>query len=135
MIRTAQLQPHTSLSTRMRSRSDRSHKKPAAVSLFSGAGGFCEGVRLAGYDVICAVENDRDASRTHAANFPEVPLFAEDIRRFLRDEKLGVPGKRILQRGQSISSTAAHLARGSAKSVRAIPKIREIASIENSFAS
>jgi DNA (cytosine-5)-methyltransferase 1 len=80
----------------MRSRSDRSHNKPAAVSLFSGAGGFCEGVRLAGYDVICAVENDRDASRTHAANFPEVPLFADDIRRFLRDEKPGVPGKNDL---------------------------------------
>jgi DNA (cytosine-5)-methyltransferase 1 len=80
----------------MRSRSDRRHNKPVAISLFSGAGGFCEGVRLAGYEVICAVENDRDASRTHSANFPEVPLFSSDIRKFLRDEKPGVPGKNDL---------------------------------------
>jgi site-specific DNA-cytosine methylase len=32
-----------------------------AVSLFSGAGGFCEGVRLAGWNVICAVESNAQA--------------------------------------------------------------------------
>ena len=62
-----------------------------AVSLFSGAGGFCEGVRLAGYKIVCAVESDPSASLTHAANFPEVPLFKGDIRRFLLDQQNGVP--------------------------------------------
>jgi DNA (cytosine-5)-methyltransferase 1 len=79
-----------------RSRDDQRCKGPSAVSLFSGAGGFCEGVRLADYDVLCAVDDDRHACRTHSANFPEVPLFAGDIRRFLRDEQPGVPGKENL---------------------------------------
>jgi DNA (cytosine-5)-methyltransferase 1 len=62
-----------------------------AVSLFAGAGGFCEGVRLAGFKVICAVEQDPAACETHAANFRNVALFDDDIRHFLRDEKKGVP--------------------------------------------
>jgi DNA (cytosine-5)-methyltransferase 1 len=64
-----------------------------AVSLFSGAGGFCEGVRLAGFKVICAVESDEAACRTHSANFADVALFEGDIARFLRDEKRGIPGR------------------------------------------
>jgi DNA (cytosine-5)-methyltransferase 1 len=66
---------------------------PRAISLFSGAGGFCEGVRLAGFKVICGVESDEAACRTHAANFDDVALFEGDIARFLRDEKHGVPGR------------------------------------------
>lgn len=62
------------------------------VSLFSGAGGFCEGFRLAGLEVICAVESDAQACLTHTANFGEVPLFRNKIERFLRDEQEGVPG-------------------------------------------
>jgi DNA (cytosine-5)-methyltransferase 1 len=54
-----------------------------AVSLFSGCGGFCEGVRLAGFDVKGAVEHDRFAVETYKHNFPEVPLFPEDIHFFL----------------------------------------------------
>jgi DNA (cytosine-5)-methyltransferase 1 len=75
----------------MGSRNNQHRRRLSAVSLFSGAGGFCEGVRLAGYDVLCAVEVDRDACRTHSENFPEVPLFKGDIRRFLRDEYPGIP--------------------------------------------
>lgn len=54
-----------------------------AVSVFSGCGGFCEGVRLAGFDVLAAVEMDRFAASTYRANFPEVPLFEGDIHAFL----------------------------------------------------
>ena len=54
-----------------------------AVSLFSGCGGFCEGVRLAGYEVLAAVELDRFACETYRANFPEVPLFEGDVHDFL----------------------------------------------------
>lgn len=67
-----------------------------AVSLFAGAGGFCEGVRLAGFKVICAVEMDVAACKTHAANFENVALFDSDITRFLRDEKDRVPGRAAL---------------------------------------
>lgn len=62
-----------------------------AVSLFSGAGGFCDGVRLAGYSVLCAVEADPDACRTHSANFPDVALFKGDIQCFLKEHQPGVP--------------------------------------------
>ena len=64
-----------------------------AISLFSGAGGFCEGVRLAGFKVVCAVEADKPACETHRANFTDVALFEGDIARFLRDEKRGIPGR------------------------------------------
>lgn len=54
-----------------------------AVSLFSGCGGFCEGVRLAGFEVKAAVEIDRFAAVTYRENFPKVPLFEGDIHAFL----------------------------------------------------
>ena len=69
---------------------------PTAVSLFSGAGGFCEGVRLAGFKVVCAVEQDLYAAQTHSANFPQVPLFRGEIARFLITQQPGVPTKRDL---------------------------------------
>jgi DNA (cytosine-5)-methyltransferase 1 len=71
-------------------------KSRTAVSLFSGAGGFCEGVRLARWNVVCAVEEDPQACLTHAANFTDVALYKGDIARFLCDEQPGVPGLREL---------------------------------------
>lgn len=62
-----------------------------AVSVFSGAGGFCEGVSLAGWKIVCAVEADAQACLTHAANFNGMALFKGDITRFLRDSHPGVP--------------------------------------------
>lgn len=62
---------------------------PTAVSLFSGCGGFCEGVRLAGFDVLASVEIDKYAAQTYRANFPEVPLFEGDIHAFLDDAHEG----------------------------------------------
>lgn len=54
-----------------------------AVSLFSGAGGCCLGVKAAGYRIAVAVEQDGDAVKTLAANAPEMPCFNGDIRYFL----------------------------------------------------
>jgi DNA (cytosine-5)-methyltransferase 1 len=78
------------------SRTENEGAMPTAVSLFSGAGGFCEGVRLAGFRLACAVEMDGYAARTHGINFPKVPMFLGDVTRFLRDAQLGVPSKRDL---------------------------------------
>lgn len=64
-----------------------------AVSLFSGAGGFCEGVRLAGFEIACAVEQDKYAAKTYTVNFPKTPLFNRDIKRFLLDDVLQIPGR------------------------------------------
>lgn len=54
-----------------------------AVSLFSGCGGFCEGVELAGFEVKVAVELDRFAAQTYRHNFPKTPLYEGDVARFL----------------------------------------------------
>ena len=37
----------------------------SAISLFSGCGGFCEGMERAGFDVRAAVELDRYAAQTY----------------------------------------------------------------------
>jgi DNA (cytosine-5)-methyltransferase 1 len=76
--------------------SRKAKRKPNAISLFSGAGGFCEGVRLAGFRVACAVEADDAACRTHEANFHDVALFEGDICRFLRDKMEGIPSRKQL---------------------------------------
>lgn len=60
-----------------------SQSKFSALSLFSGIGGFCESFRLAGFDVAGAVENDKYAVQTYAANFPGTALFTDDICGFL----------------------------------------------------
>jgi hypothetical protein len=47
-----------------------------AISLFCGAGGFCEGARMASWEVVAAVESVAQACQTHAANFPTQNLPA-----------------------------------------------------------
>lgn len=59
-------------------------QRPSALSLFSGCGGFCEGIELAGFTIKAAVELDEPAAETYRHNFPETPLFDDDIAKFLR---------------------------------------------------
>lgn len=69
-----------------------SEEKPdrlTAVSLFSGAGGFCAGVQLDGWKVVCAVESDPQACMTYAANFGDAHLYRGDIADFLPTPKVG----------------------------------------------
>jgi len=60
-----------------------------AVSLFSGCGGFCEGMELAGFDIKVAVEWDRFSCETYRYNFPRTPLFEGDIHDFLAAKSAG----------------------------------------------
>jgi len=50
-----------------------------AFSMFSGIGGLCEGVRLAGFRVVGAVEKDQFACLSYKHNFSDVPLFEGDV--------------------------------------------------------
>lgn len=50
-----------------------------AIDLFAGAGGATQGLSDAGYSVIAAIENDRDACETYQANHPQTRLLQEDI--------------------------------------------------------
>ncbi len=58
--------------------------KPTAVSLFSGCGGFCEGIATSGFDIRVAVELDKYACETYRYNFPSTPLFEGDVHEFLK---------------------------------------------------
>jgi DNA (cytosine-5)-methyltransferase 1 len=102
---TAELNPLSSMST-MRYRSARKPwftEKPAvtrdqkrrAVSLFSGCGGFCEGIEQSGFEVACAVELDAFACQTYRHNFPGVPLFAKSVTEFLKPS----PAKHVAEFG------------------------------------
>lgn len=64
--------------------------RPVAISLFSGAGGLDLGAEVAGYQVVAAVERDRDAATTMEKNFSllRAPVIQEDI--------LSVPSERLL---------------------------------------
>lgn len=55
-----------------------------ALSLFSGCGGFCEGMETAGFHLKAAVEMDKFACETYRYNFPKTPLFAGDVHDFLK---------------------------------------------------
>ncbi len=59
---------------------------PTAVSLFSGCGGFCEGIERAGFAVKCGVELDRFAAQSYRRNFASIPLLEGDIAEFLRPD-------------------------------------------------
>jgi DNA (cytosine-5)-methyltransferase 1 len=57
--------------------------QPTALSLFSGCGGFCEGIESSGIEVRVAVELDKFACETYRHNFPKTPLFDGDVHGFL----------------------------------------------------
>lgn len=59
-----------------------------AVDLFSGGGGLTLGLKKAGFVVSAAVEYDKHASATYAANHPETVLYTKDIREIKGDELL-----------------------------------------------
>lgn len=59
-----------------------------AVDLFSGAGGFLQGLLQADYNVLFSVEMDKAAVKTHKENFPSIPVFDDDIRSLTKDKML-----------------------------------------------
>lgn len=56
------------------------NRKLLGIDLFSGAGGLSLGAKMAGIDVLLAVEKDPNASKTYALNHPETFLVTSDIR-------------------------------------------------------
>src|SRR5262249_31110134 len=59
----------------------RMNKQYTAIDLFSGCGGLTLGLKLAGFKVLAAIENDALAVETYATNHPEVLVCHNDIRK------------------------------------------------------
>ena len=53
---------------------NRTSGRPTAVDLFCGIGGFSLGVIQAGFEVVCAVENDIPAAMTYLRNLGQWPM-------------------------------------------------------------
>lgn len=54
--------------------------RPAAIDLFSGAGGLTAGLRASGFRVLAAVDNERLAVETYRVNHPDTRVWDADIR-------------------------------------------------------
>lgn len=55
------------------------HRRPIAVDLFAGAGGFSLGIEQAGFDVVAAVELDPVHAAVYSYNFPQTSVVCADI--------------------------------------------------------
>ena len=55
------------------------------ISLFSGAGGLDKGFHNAGFQTVIANEFDPQICPTFKANFPDVRLIEDDIRKVKRE--------------------------------------------------
>lgn len=54
--------------------------KKRVIDLFAGAGGFSSGFIRSGYDVVAAVEYDKQISETYKENHKKTKMFTEDIK-------------------------------------------------------
>lgn len=69
-------------------------KRLLAIDVFAGCGGLTEGLKQAGFSVVGAIEIDRMAATTYAANHPEVHLWRVDVRKLSGAEIRRVLGLR-----------------------------------------
>ena len=66
--------------------------KLKVIDLFAGCGGFSVGFEKAGYDIVKAVEFDKEIASSYSHNHPKTLMYAEDIgrivdeRHFYKDE-------------------------------------------------
>lgn len=54
------------------------HRRPIAVDLFAGAGGFSLGIEQAGFDVVAALEIDSVHAAVYSYNFPHTRVICAD---------------------------------------------------------
>jgi len=54
------------------------------IDFFCGAGGFSEGFRQAGFEIILAVDNWRAAITTHQANHPHTKVILDDVKKIAK---------------------------------------------------
>ena len=71
-------------------RKGRTMEKPIVIDLFSGAGGFSEGFRQAGYNIVCGVDINEDCSKSYQMNFKEAKFINQDIREVPTEKILSI---------------------------------------------
>ncbi|MHB8087472.1 MAG: DNA cytosine methyltransferase [Anaerolineaceae bacterium] len=54
--------------------------KPTLIDLYSGCGGVTQGFKNAGFNVVAAVEWEKDIASSYTLNHPEVAMYDKDIR-------------------------------------------------------
>jgi len=67
-----------------------------SVDLFAGCGGLTEGLKMAGFSTIAAVEVDHNASRVYKLNHTSTQLITRDIRKISNGEIEDVIGGRVV---------------------------------------
>ncbi len=60
-------------------------KKNRVIDLFAGAGGFSVGFEKAGYDIVAAVEYDKQIAETYSYNHPNTVIYAKDIKQVVEE--------------------------------------------------
>ena len=60
-----------------------------AIDLFCGAGGLTVGLKMAGFDVISAIEKEAIVSKTYNLNHPDVNIITGDIKKISPSELMG----------------------------------------------
>lgn len=59
------------------------------IDLFAGAGGLSSGFMKSGYEIVAAVEYDKQIAETYKLNHPKTDLFVDDIRNVANAGDLG----------------------------------------------
>ena len=60
--------------------------KIKVIDLFAGCGGFSVGFEKAGYEIVKAVEFDKEIASSYCHNHPKTLMFAEDIGKIVDDD-------------------------------------------------
>jgi DNA (cytosine-5)-methyltransferase 1 len=79
-------------------------RRPVAIDLFAGAGGFSLGIEQAGFDVAVAVEQDSIHAAVYAFNFPHSRVLRADIAKLSGQEIKDAVQKWAFDNGQQTIS-------------------------------
>lgn len=62
-------------------------RRPKVLDLFAGVGGLSLGFESAGFEIVAAMDNDRQACEAHKQNFPATKVIEGDINIFAKNPK------------------------------------------------